>query len=607
MATRTRSRRQADPPAGPQLPPADELAALKLSPEVAWYLISRGHRLPEPWQVPLHKTPEPGEVSRDAVFDPGRVDKVISAFRHLRHTKGKWAGRVLEPASWQVAYIIAPVFGWVERDVDAELDLPDDDPLQFVRVVRECYVEMSRKNGKSTTIGGVGIYMTCADGEQGAECVAAATSRDQARFVFDPVRVLAASSPDLRPYVRAFISKIVHKATNSEFKVIANAADAQHGANLHAYFVDELHVHRSPDLVETLETGTGSRRQPLGVIITTADDGKPDTIYARKRNRIVQLAQRLFADGSTYGVIWAAADSEEELDELGIDPFSEEAQRRANPGFGVSPSRAYLARKAKVAEQSPADRSAYLRLHLGVRARQGLNFLPVPAWNRNASIVQRDRLVGRLAYGGLDLASTSDLTAFALLFPDDERGGYDVLWRFWMPEGAYRSLVKRTSKQAEVWRREGRFSVTGGDVVDDEQIVADILTDHGDFKIAEVGYDPWNASAITNALSKQRLPLVEVRQGYGSLSSPLKELQRLVLAGTPQRPMMRHGGHPVARWMVGNLAVAMDPAGNVKPDRKSSVDKIDGVAAVTIALARAMTRKPVRRSAYADGRGLMSV
>jgi phage terminase large subunit-like protein len=605
MPATTRTRRRADrPPAelpDAFLPPADELAELKLSPEVAWYLLSRGHKLPQRWQVPLHKTPEPGEVDRDAVFDPARVDRVLAGFRHLRHTKGQWAGRVLEPAVWQLAYILAPTFGWVTRDDELDLDVPADDPMRYVRAVRELYVELSRKNGKSTIVGGVGIYLTCGDGEQGAEVVAAASSRDQARFVFDPVRTLAASSPGLRPYVRPYTTKIIHKATGSEFKVIANAADAQHGANLHGYIVDELHVHKSPDLVETLETGTGSRRQPLGVMITTADDGKPDTIYARKRTRIVQLAQRLFTDASTYGVIWAAADSEEELAEIGLDPFSEEAHRRANPGYGISPSRSYLKRKALAAQQSPAELSAYLRLHLGVRTRQNTMYLPIPAWNRNASIVQRERLLGRTAYGGLDLASTSDFTAFALLVPDDERGGYDVLWRFWLPEGAYRSLIKRTSKLAEVWRREGRFTVTDGDVVDDEQVVADILRDHGDFKIAEIGYDPWNASAITNALTKERVPMVEVRQGYGSLSSPLKELKKLIMSGTAERPMFRHGGHPVARWMVGNLAVAMDPAGNVKPDRARSADKIDGVAAATIALARAMTRKPVRRSAYADG------
>jgi phage terminase large subunit-like protein len=572
------------------MPSAETLLDLKLSPEVAWYLISRGFKLPELWQVPLYKTPEPGELVPGARFDAGRVDKVLSAFSHLRHTKGEWAGHPLVPDVWQVAYIIAPVFGWVDYG---------DDPDQLIRMVRELYVEVPRKNGKSTLIGGLGLYMTCADGEQGAEGVAAATNERQAGYVFSPVKALVRSSPALKPFARAFAKKIIHTETSSEFAVVSSVAEGMHGANLHFYCVDELHVHKSPELVETIETGTGSRRQPLGVLITTADEGRPDTIYVRKRNRIVQLAARTFIDPSTYGVIWAVADSEEEADRLGIDLFSEDAQRRANPGFGVSPTRSYLARAATVAKQSPSDRSSYLRLHLGIRTRQATTYITIPSWDRNMSIVDTAKLKGCKAFGGLDLAATSDFTAFSLLFPDGT-GGYDVLWRLWLPEAAYTALVKRTSKVAEVWRREGRFKVTDGDVVDDEVIVADIWKDCVQYKVAEIGYDPWNASAITNALTKKGAKLVEVRQGYGSLSAPLKEIKRLVMMGRPDRPMFRHGGHPVARWMLGNLAVGTDDNGNVKPDRKRSADKIDGIAASTIAMQRAMAAPATRRSAYED-------
>lgn len=601
---RTRSRRRADEAVAEPavaLPDADTLVDLKLSPEVAWYLVDRGYGLPEPWQVPLHKTPEPGEVSPEFRFDPARVDRVLAAFRHLRHTKGRWAGMPLVPDVWQIAYIIAPVFGWVKPYEDRDPDIPADDPAAFVRVITELYVEVSRKNGKSTLIGGLGLYMTCADGEQGAECVTGATSRDQAGYVFAPVKVLASSSPALRPYARALANRVVHKPTNSYFQSISSAAETQHGANIHFGAIDELHVHKKPDLVEAIETGTGSRAQPLIALITTADEGKPDTIYVRKRTRIVNLASRTFDDPGTYGVIWAAADSEEELTELGIDPFSEEAQRRANPGYGVSPGRAYLASAAKRAEQSPADLSSYLRLHLGVRTKQRTTYIRLADWSRNESIVDLARFGKKTrTFGGLDLANTSDFTAWCLLFPDGD-GGFDAKWRYWIPEGAYDRLVKRTSRNAEVWRREGRFKVTDGDVVDDEVIVADVLADAARFNIVEAGYDPWNSSAITNALTKGGMKLVEVRQGYASLSPPLKELQRLVRAG-----QFRHGGDPVTRWMINNLAVRMDEAGNVKPDRVSSADKIDGVAAATIALARAMTAPTPKRSAYED-RGLQAV
>jgi phage terminase large subunit-like protein len=580
--------------AGLRVASAARGAALKLSREVAWYLLSRGYELPKPWQVPLFKTPEPGERSKNAVFDPDRVDRVLRCFGALRHTKGDFAGRALDPDVWQIAYVLAPAFGWVEWN---------DALGAYRRIIREVYIEVSRKNGKSTLIGGVGLYLTCADGEQGAEVIAAATTTDQARFVFDPVKALAKGSAAVKPYTRVVGNTILHPPSGSYFKAIANVGDSQMGANLHGYCVDEIHVHKTPDLIEAIETGTGSRSQPLGFLITTADDGRPDTIYVRKRTRVVQLAQRTISDPTTYGVIWAAAESEEAALEAGLDLYGVEAMRRANPGYGVSPSAEYLQRQALIAKQSPASRSSYLRLHLGVRTKQATAYISLDKWNANASIVSREKLLRARAYGGLDLASTQDFTAFALVIPDGN-GGYDALWRMWIPEGAYDRLVKRTARNAEVWRREGRFVVTDGDVVDDEIILRDILRDCADFDVAEIGFDPWNASALTNALTKAGAKMVEVRQGYASMSPPLKELNKLVNAGTPKAPKFRHGGHPVVRWMVGNLAVAMDEAGNVKPDRKRSADKIDGVAAATIALARALAAPPVRRSAYRD-RGLM--
>lgn len=572
------------------MPDAAGLAALKLSPEVAWYLLDRSIGLPEPWQAPLIKTPEPGELRADAVFDPERVDKVLRTFRYLRHTKGDYAGRPLVPDIWQTAHILAPIFGWVAPDAAGRLR----------RIIREAWIELPRKGGKSTLVGGIGIYMSCADGESGAECVAAASTEKQAGFVFDPVRSLVKNSPDLGKYAKAYQKKIIHEPTMSEFGVVSSVGDGLHGANLHFYVVDEVHVHKSPELIEAIETGTGSRSQPLGVLITTADAGAPDTIYARKRVRIVSLADGLFRDAGTYGVIWAAALSEEDAKTRGLDLLSAAAQRAANPGYGVSPTAEYLERQALIASQSPADYSKYLRLHLNIRTRQATTYITVDAWDRNMGVVERSALLGRRCTAGLDLASTSDFTAWAMLFPAADGASFDVLWRFWIPEVAYDALVKRTSKEAQVWRRRGLFRVTEGDVVDDEQVVKDIQADCDAFRVTEIGYDPWNSSAIVNALGKGGAKLVPVRQGYPSLSAPLKHIKKLVHAGTPEVPLFRHGGNAVARWMLGNLAVAMDEQENVKPDRARSADKIDGIAAVTIAMARVLTQPATRRSAYAD-------
>lgn len=564
-----------------ELPDAETLEELKLSPEVAWYLVSRGIPLPD--CPPLFQTPSPGEAP-GAQFDPARVDKVINAFSKLRHTKGQWAGQPLKPDPWQVAYVIAPTFGWVHWDDDADC---------YVRIVQELYVDVPRKNGKSTLCGGIAMYMTAADDEPGAEVLAAATTKDQARFVFDPVRQLAEKAPALKGHVKALKDKIVHPKSGSYFQVISSVADAQHGANLHCYVCDELHIHKTPDMLETLETGTGSRRQPLGVVITTADTGKKETPYDNKRRRIEQLARRVLTDPSVHGVIFAAPQD--------ADPHAESTWRAANPGFGISPTRAYLVKASRKAESSPADLASFKRLHLGIRTRQDVKFLPLDAWNRNAGMVDEQALAGRDTWGGLDLAATSDLCALCWLFPNDEDGSLDALWRFWTPEDNLAALDKRTAKAASQWVKEGWLTATPGNVADYDWIKAAIRKDRDLFRVRSIGYDPWNASQLTNDLVSERANLVKVRQGFQTMSPVLKETQRLILQGTPERTVLRHGGNPVARWCVDNLAVVMDPAGNVKPDKANSGDKIDGVSALLTAMSEILARPPRRKSRYAEG------
>lgn len=567
------------PVPAPELPGAEELERLRLSPEVAWYLLKRG--LPLPDCPPAIKTPEPRDVP-GARFDASRVDRVLKAFKLLRHTQGQWAGRPLMPDTWQIAYVIAPVFGWVRWDEEAG---------SYCRIITSLYVDVPRKNGKSTLSGGIAMYLACADDEPGAQVVTAATSEKQAGFVFGPIKLLAERSPALQPHVKTVAKRVIHPRSGSYIEVVSSVADAQHGANIHGAIVDELHVHKTPDLVETIETGTGSRRQPLVVIITTADSGKRHTIYDRKRRRIEQLARGALADETTYGVVWCASRED--------DPFSEETQRKANPGFGVSPTRRYLHSAAAEAQQSPADLAKYLRLHLGIRTKQETRYLDLAAWDRNAGIVREHELAGRAAYGGLDLASTSDLLALCWAFPD-YHGGFDLLWRIWTPEANVEALDKRTAGAASVWVREGWLTTTPGNVADYDFIRAQVSQDLDAFKVGELAYDPWNASSLVADLDHEGAPLVAMRQGFASMSGPTKEFQRLTLEGSPERPILRHGGNPVARWCVDNLAVAMDPAGNVKPDKATAAEKIDAVVAAIMAVARATHAAPPRRSAYED-------
>lgn len=556
------------------------MVSADLSAEVRWYLESRGYSMPE--CSPAMRTPEPSRVP-GAVFDASRVDKVIAALRCLRHTQGKWAGKPLEPESWQVAYILAPVFGWVTLS----------DSGQYVRIIRSVYVDIPRKNGKTTLLSGLLLVLAFADGEPGAQVLAVAGSERQARHCFDPAAQLARSSPELKSAgIKALQSRIVQESTGCYFEVAASIGDLLHGANIHAAGIDELHVHRTSDVVDAVESGTGAREQPLVVTITTADDGRPETPYAHKRDYIERLARGAVKQASMYGVIFAATE--------GDDPFVESTWIKANPGYGISPTRAFLADEAAKAQQNPVNLARFLRLHLGLRAKQETKYFELPVWDRNAGLVDETKLRGRKAFGGLDLASTSDLTALCWLFPDDD-GGYDAIWRLWTPEANLTRLNDRTAGGAKLWARQGFLRLTPGEVTDYAIVRAQIKKDMTAFRVAELAYDPWNATQLVTDLMGDGAPMVTVRQGYASLSPPMKQVSRLLLEGTPERPLLRHGGNPAMRWMVDNIAVAMDPAGNVKPDRARSADKIDGVAALVTAMARAMVATKPRRSAYEDG------
>jgi phage terminase large subunit-like protein len=577
MARRTTTRSSAE--VEPYDP--DELEALKISPEVGWYLASRG--IPLPTCPPKWKTPEPRDEA-GARFDPARVDTVLSAFSSLQHTKGDWMGKPLKPDPWQVAYILAPVYGWVEYDQEAG---------RWVRIIRTEYVDIPRKNGKTTLAGGQAIYLTCADGEGGAEVYAAAAAKDQAKFCFNPVKTLAEKSKKLAPHVKALSEKIVHPKTGSYFQVISAAADLIHGANIHGAVIDELHVHKTRDLVDALESGAGSRRQPLVIMITTADDGKTGTIYEEKRQYAEQLARGALFDPTFYGVIWGL-DPEAE-------PFSEESWRAANPGFGISPTRKFLESEAHKAAQAPANLARFQRLYLGIRTKQVTRYISLQEWDRNAGMVDPVSLEGRECFTGLDLGAVSDFTAYCLLFPDPvDTGTFDALWRIFAPQDNLRELNKRTAGNADVWVRDKWLTLTPGNVTDYDYIEASLKRDAEHYLVKDIAYDRWNSSQLVNNCVSAGLPMSPIGQGFASLSAPTKEIKRLLLSGTPEHPVLRHGGNPVLRWMVDNLAVAMDAAGNVKPDKAKSHEKIDGVSALANAMERTLRTEQPGSSIYEE-------
>lgn len=553
--------------------------AAALSPEVEWYLGERGYDLPE-WCRPLWRTKEPRTV-RGAYFDPARVDKVIDALKRMRHTQGKWAGHSLAPDAWQVAYIIAPVFGWVKRDSFGRV----------LRIIRSAWIEVPRKNGKTTIAAGLALYLAFGDDEPGAQVIAAAASKNQAMNAYRPAKLIASNSPDFRSAgIKAMQKEIVREADQSFMTAVGSIGDLLQGTNPHGYIADEMHVHKDASVIDALESGTGARDQPLGIIITTADDGDQYSTYAQKRAVVEQLCRGAIKSTSEYGVVFAAEESD--------DPFAESTIMKANPGYGVSPTKAWFESETSKAKNSPAQLSRYQRLNLNVRTKQKTKYIDLRAWDRNHGLVSEFELAGEECYGGLDLASVSDLSALCLLFPRPD-GSFKALWRYWTPEENVPALDKRTNGAASEWVKDGWLTATPGNVQDYDYIQTQIARDSEKFRLLSIGYDPYNSSQLTNDLTADGMNLVKVRQGFLTLSPPMKMMQRLVLMGKPSKPMLVHGGNPVTRWCVDNLAVAIDAAENVKPDKANSGDKIDGVAALVDALSEYMNEE-TQESAYDD-------
>lgn len=527
---------------------------------------------------PLLVTPFPSEPG--VWFDAAAVERVLRFFLLLTQLIGRWAGREFRLLDWQVRWLVAPVFG---------LKWPGG-----LRVIRTFWFEIPRKSGKSTLCSGLALYMLMADREAAAEVYAAAGDKAQAMIVFRAARNMAAGSEAIvarlgrRGIQRALLE---HPVTGSIFRALASDQGGRlHGLNVHAAFVDEVHVHKTPDTIDAVETGTGSRSQPLIGFITTADDGEDGSVYATKREYVEGLAAGTVVDSSFYAVVFGADETV-----AGFDPFSLETLRAANPGFGVTVLGDYLTRKADEARQSPAQLNRYLRLHLNIRTKQTVRWLPMDRWDAAAGMDEPAAWADRTVFAGLDLSSTTDMTAFVLLCPDGD--GYMVHPMFWLPEERAEQMEAKTGIPYGRWNREGFLHLTEGNVVDYGQMRGDITAEVARLgcRVAEVAYDPWNATETVQEMERAGYVMVPTRQGYATLSPACKELERLVMGSTPEAPLFRHGGHPVLRWNADCVEVRTDEGGNVKPvkpDRGKSSKRIDGVAAAVNALSRAMLRKP---------------
>jgi phage terminase large subunit-like protein len=511
---------------------------------------------------PLIATPPPSPKKGDpnyvpgAWFDQDAVDRVVKALAGIKHTKGRWAGRSFVPEDWQLEWVIAPVFGWKHPD--------------GTRIIRTVYVEIPRKNGKSTLASGLVIVLLAADGEMGAEVYSAATTRPQAGIVGEEVKKMIRSSPYLRSRIEPLRDLIRVPRTGSIFRVLSKVAEAAHGLNVSGGVIDELHIHKKRDLVDAIETGTGFRDQPLIIFITTADEGDEFTIYAEKHNRTRRIAAGTIKDPSFYGVIWAAEDDD--------DPFEEKTWKKCNPGYGVTLRPDYIKKEAERARTEPSYFPTFCRLHLNRRVKSSAKWFRLADWQAGEEngILTPDALRGDVCHAGLDLSSSIDLTAFAMVFPRGDR--LDLILRFWMPSERVSELTKRDGVPYDAWVKAGWITATEGNVIDYEKVRSDINEDGGRYRIQSIAIDRWNATNIATNLADDGFEIALMGQGYASLSAPSKVLERAVIGRN-----VRYGRNPVLEWMADEVETVSDGADNIKPikpDRRKSTKRIDGIAAV---------------------------
>lgn len=519
-----------------------------------------------------------GGKKRGLTFDVAEAEKAIKFFTFLRHSKGKWAGQGFVLAPWQ-GFIIGSLFGWKRADGK--------------RRFRTAYNEVPRKNGKSTLSAGIALRLAFFDGEPGAEVYCAATKRDQAKIVFDEAKRMRDKTPALKARIAAFVANLHISSTACKLEPLGADVDGMDGLNIHGAVVDELHAHKTRAMVDVLETATGSREQPLVFYITTAGTDRHSVCWASHEYG-VKVLEGIVEDDTLFVFITCA----DEGDDWG-DP---KTWAKANPNLGVSVHLDDLKRKAARAREIPSEQNAFRRLHCNEWTESISVWIPDDVWMRGAEPVDETALRGRACFAGLDLAQTRDITALVLLFPD-EAGGYDVVCRFWCPRDQIAERAKTDRAPYDVWVDQGFLIATEGNVTDLDFVEREVLDLAAEFELRKLAFDRYMALQIITHLKDQlgEERVIDFGQGFISMAAPTKELERLAVEGN-----LRHGGHPVLRWMNRNVMIRMDPAGNMKIDKGKSAEKVDGMVALVEALGVASLHSTEQASVY-ETRGLLTL
>lgn len=540
-------------------------------------------------------TSEPGDW-----FDPEVAQEAIDFFdSYLTLTKDAATTKAgesffLEP--WQQS-IVANLFGWFREDEYGNV----------VRRYRECIIGIPRKNGKTELTAGLGCLGFFWDQEAGAEVYCAAKDKGQANKLFGAAKLMVLRSSELKGLCQTYSKALYMPEDGSTFQPISADSERQHGENPHVAIVDELHVQPDGRLIEALETGQAARRQPLLIYLTTSDHDRAGSICNELWDHAREVRDGKRDSPRFLPVIYEATDDEDWKDE--------KIWRRVNPNLGVSVSIDYLRHEAQKAEQLPRLVNSFKRLHLNIRTGQADVWIPMDRWDEcNGDLVGigdltrealESHLEGRHCWVGVDLSQKHDITAVVAVFREDREGGrfYWLLPYFWLPEDTIRdpSRDRRKRDLYHEWKRDGWLESTPGDVIDYDIIRRRITALGERYNIQQIGLDRWNAEKTAQDLTADGFEVVYFTQGYAGMSGPTKEFE----TATVGRRIV-HGGNPVLREQARVAAADEDAHGNIRPNKKRSGDKIDGIIASVMGIGMAMIGDEKRGSVYEE-RGVRTV
>lgn len=491
-------------------------------------------------------------------------ERAIRFIENLKQSKSPWAGKPIRLEPWQKDFI-RRLFGTARAD--------------GLRQYRNGFLFIPRKNGKSTLAAGIALFCLVGDGEKGAEIYSAANDREQASLVFNEAAAMVRQDKYLLSILTVVPSqkRIIYTRNNSFYRAISADANTKDGFNASVVIYDEIHAAKTRELYDVLESSQGSREQPLMLVITTAGFQKMG-IGKELYDYACKVRDGVIEDQSFLPVLYEAL--------IDDDPFAESTWRKANPNYGVSLRPDYIAEKAKRAKEFPSTLNNFLTKHLNIWTESEVRWLDKEKWDTCGAIqFDRSTLKGKPCWAALDLASVSDLCSLTLLFRDADR--WIPLQEFWLPKDQARHIEKKKNVPYTQWARDGFITLTDGDVVDYSFIRARVNELAGIYQIKEIAIDRlFQGMQTATELSQDGHKVVTFGQGFMSMAAPSKELERLIMGGK-----LLHGNNPVLNWMASNAVAEIDAAGNIKPSKAKSADKIDGITTLVMSLGRAMVQQ----------------